>query len=60
MNKGLHGFRHLSIVEQTAQTLEEAIRRGEIAHFLPSEAALSSTLKVSRSTLRRALAILVR
>lgn len=56
----LHEFRRFTAVEQTAQILADAIRRGEIADFLPGETALSARLKVSRSTLRRALAILVR
>lgn len=56
----LQDFRRFTAVEQTAQILTDAIQRGEITDFLPGEAALSAKLKVSRSTLRRALAILVR
>lgn len=58
MSKSLHGFRYLSVAEQTAKTLAEAIGNGEISDLLPGEMELSARLKVSRPTLRRAIAIL--
>lgn len=60
MTDSLRGFRRSSLAEQAAEILAEAIERGEIPDPLPGEVQLSEKLKVSRPTLRRAMAILVR
>ncbi len=56
----LRTFRRSSVIEQTAEVLTEAIQRGEMTNPLPSELQLAEKLKVSRPTLRRALAILAK
>lgn len=60
MSENLFGFRHLSLAEQTAEVLARAIHDGKIMDLLPGEMELSAKLKVSRLTLRRAIAILER
>lgn len=60
MSNSLHGFRRFSLAEQAAETLIGAIVSGEMSDPLPGEMQLSERLKVSRPTLRRAIAILAR
>lgn len=60
MSNSLRGFRHFSLAEQAAETLIEAIVSGEMSDPLPGEVQLSERLKISRPTLRRAIAILTR
>lgn len=60
MTNSLHGFRRFSLAEQAAETLYKAIASGELSDPLPGEVQLSETLKVSRPTLRQAMAILVK
>ncbi|MGW8795162.1 GntR family transcriptional regulator [Streptomyces griseoflavus] len=43
---------------QVAGSLRQKIETGEIAEVLPSQAVLTSTYKVSRSTIERALSVL--
>ena len=60
MPNSLHGFRRSSLAEQAAETLMGAIVSGEMSDPLPGEMQLSERLKVSRPTLRRAIAIMAR
>lgn len=52
--------RRVSLVSQTAEVLEDLLRRGEWRNFLPGERLLSERLQVSRSTLHIALQLLKR
>lgn len=60
MSNSLRSFRRFSLAEQAAETLIGAIVSGEMSDPLPGEVQLSERLKVSRPTLRRAIAILAR
>jgi len=59
MSTSIHDFQKHNLPARIAEAMHTAIRRGELKNPCPGEHKLAESLGVSRSTVRKALAVLV-